>query len=419
MPNAAIVAAALTDHSAHPFSLFVAGVDVMGSTPLDSISVTEAGPGAISSMSFTIEDLSNVLAIPAAGSDVIFMDNTLNYRIFAGYLLDYSVEPVGIGRTISINAAGMEILLDWAALPSTSINSDTGVAASDLNPLELPDGVANYISLWFADFGLKAPGPNMATDPVNGDFDHPIGTLKAAGLNPNMTSAANPPPPTGTLRSILESVIRFSHMGTNPLISVNVDAVVTVDFYRGLRIFYRNSAPNDYTNLTINDVYAGTLVASNIQYEVHPGDVVRAVYVTGGNAAGSGWVTDGTNIIGEHATINAPSSVAAGHLARIGAEYLASQAALVRGVLTLENYVPTVGTVHPASSITITDANVGLSAITYQIAEITKTFTGGTLQTWEIAFGGRRPSYIERVAAEYATDVHASNALSGGVGGAG
>lgn len=415
MPNTAIIGAALTDHSAHPYGLFVAGIDVIRFTPLESITVTENGPGSVSSMSWVIEDHDSVVAIPAAGSEVVFYDFALDYRVFAGYVQDYTAEPVDIGRMISVNAVGMEILLDWASLVSTSVNSDTGVAASDLNPLELPLGFANFITLWFQDFGLVAPAPNSISDPVNGDATHPIGTLKAAGLNPNLTANANPPVPTGTLRSMLEFMIRNAHMGTNPLTTVNVDAVVTVDFYRGLRVFYRNSRPNDWTDLTISDTYAGANVATSLQYEVHPGDVPRAVYVIGGNAAGTGWVTDGTNIIGQHATLNAPNSTSAGMLARAGAEYLASQAALVHGTLTLEGYSPTVGTIHPMSTITITDANVGLSATAYQIASITKTFIAGGKQNWEIAFGGRRPSYIEDQSRQYSTDTRASNSLLGGV----
>ena len=80
MPNAAVVAAALTDHSAHPFALWVGGVDwikqpgVAGNlfgVPLDSIEVTENGPGGVSSLRCSVEDPLNVLPLPTKSAPLV------------------------------------------------------------------------------------------------------------------------------------------------------------------------------------------------------------------------------------------------------------------------------------------------------------------------------------------------------------
>jgi hypothetical protein len=61
MALGAVTAAALTDHSARAYGLYVNGLDLIKQpsvpgygVPIDSIHVREAGPGGVSSMSFTV-----------------------------------------------------------------------------------------------------------------------------------------------------------------------------------------------------------------------------------------------------------------------------------------------------------------------------------------------------------------------------
>lgn len=425
MPLAAVIATQLHGPAGAIYGLWIDNLNVRPFVPIDSVTITEAGPGGVSSMSFVIEDPTGVIPIPTAGAVIRLQEFTFDTPAFLGYVSDYNVQVMGIGRTITVEAVGVEIVLDWTAVPITYLARtpitppypavDGVNGATDLNPGRLSENIwylANVIGP-ISDIRLNLFAPlNNGTTPVDGDASLPVGTLFKSGLFPEIASLGHPVGP-GSLRQALEDAIKASFYGSFG--STNVpDAVLTVDFYRRLRVFFRDAAPDDYTNLTVST--AGPIRAENIQYEVHPGDVVRTVYVNGGNAAGSGYVTDGSGIFGRQAVIDSPTSTTAGRRDQIGAQYLASQATLVRGTFMLTDWTPTAATIHPASTVTITDLQVGLTAQTYPIAEITKGFTG-TRQNWTISFGGVRPSYVEAVRREYGTDEAFGTMQLGGVRG--
>lgn len=411
MAGGAVLGAALQGSGPADWGIYVDNLDVRRFVPIDSLEVTEAGPGDVSSMRFVIEDPEGVIPIPAEGAYIVQRDFVLDCIVFAGYLGDYTVEVMGIGRTMSINAVGLEILLDWTVLPPMQLpGSDATPVNLTHNISELATTIANAVD---PRVNLYAPDPGPGVpNPVNGDTTWPIGTLKTGDRPENFSAGREQI--AATLRQDIEIAIGNSGIGLF-LLSEPVDAVVTVDFYRRLRVFYRASKPDDYTDLTIVDTVAGPLVASSIKYEVHPSDVVRAVYVVG--TGFEGWVDDGTGIFGRRATISSSTATSAARITQIGETYLASQASLVRGTLVLEDWAPPNCTVHPASNITITDAQVSLAAQTYAIAEITKTFHGSGRQTWEIAFGGRRPSFIEAVRRDYGTDAEFRTIIRSGTRG--
>jgi hypothetical protein len=91
MPLAAVIATQLTDHSAHPDSLLVGGVDVILTpgtggnrlgVPIESIDVREQGPGGVSSMEFIVDDLTAAWTLTMGDEVVLNLD--LGYVRFRG-----------------------------------------------------------------------------------------------------------------------------------------------------------------------------------------------------------------------------------------------------------------------------------------------------------------------------------------------
>lgn len=394
MPGAAVVGAALNGGAIRPYGLFVGGLDVRPNVPLNyAITVVEAGPGEVSSIGFTIEDTDGTIPIPAAGSEIRLQDLILDYPIFSGYLNTCQVEPYpAVGKLMTIDGTGLEALIDWAKLPATDLGG------SDISPPTL-----RFTLAWLAQqnpqVNLIAPEPPSA-GPIDGDATWPIGILNSPAALKIWATGGPYVTPLGSLRGALVYAGRNSWSGSFLVVGFYADMVVTVDFYRRLRIFRRGHAPADYTDLTVNDVASGTYVASNLQWIVAPGEVVRSVYVQGAPGVAA-WFNDGTGIFGPQETISDPTATEVSRLTKTATDYLAAQAALVRGTLTLEGYVPTVGTIHPGSSLIITDANLGLAAASYQIFRITKTFRAGGRQDWRIDFGNSRPTYVQRVQKAY------------------
>src|SRR4051812_18177138 len=107
-----------------PKMLYLAGNDVLrpqgtlGNTfgvPLESVEVTEAGAGGVSSMTFRIDD-PNIAIVVNDGDEVRFYDQTNGVPIFTGWVQHWSYDPDfgNQGRTIAVQCIGVDALLDWA-----------------------------------------------------------------------------------------------------------------------------------------------------------------------------------------------------------------------------------------------------------------------------------------------------------------
>src|SRR5258706_299210 len=101
MPTASVIAAALTNHAARAKSLWIDGLDVLlepGQTgmpygcPIETIEVTEAGPGGVSSLNFDIIDLASEVVM-AEGQLVRFWDHTLDAPLFLGFIQSWAYQP--------------------------------------------------------------------------------------------------------------------------------------------------------------------------------------------------------------------------------------------------------------------------------------------------------------------------------------
>jgi hypothetical protein len=375
-----------------PVSLFVDSLDVLKEpgtatnrygVPLDSIIVTENGPGNVSSMSFTIEDPSSAVTV-ANGDTVLYYDHTNSLPEFRGFVQSFTVSVFGTGRRWEITATGVEALLDWMVLPldvTFASGTEAYAAVQSLAAQATGVGVAlNTAAASGAGFGSA-----IAT---------PVGKLDSS---PPTLSAAVTVTAGTTLREAIRQISDNLTGGLNP---ATQPIFATVDFWLGLRYFGWAIGVSDYADLTIVDTVTGPIQAADLAHESDAGGVVRGVYVKGGNAAGSGPVSDGSGLPGQWATLE-DSTLLTGDARDIAARaYLADKAQSVRGTFARETFTDTSTTsahIQAGAFVTLTDAQVGLSAASYRIFSISKRYFGARLETWTIAYGGMPPSVARAI----------------------
>jgi hypothetical protein len=248
MPTAAVLGAALTTPGTRAFVLLVGGTDVAGPpigasrywTELDSISVTENGPGGVSSMSFTIIDPAEEVNITRV-DEVIFEQTEAGIQ-FRGFVQVPKEEPMPVGRTVEVTAAGIEILLDWLIVPAMTFAVGTyafaAVQALAANATGVAGASLNTAALWSGVAGL-----------ANGSAEYPVGVLgvaQPAALADDVEISAGT-----TLREALRTILDGI---TSPFVgATETGAVATIDFYGRLRVYFRGGHPSDYDTLVVTD----------------------------------------------------------------------------------------------------------------------------------------------------------------------
>jgi hypothetical protein len=393
MTSAAIIATQLTDTTAYPYSLLLGSLEVIRpmaaggnsyGVPVETIDLEEAGPGGVSSLSFTIEDPQGQVPIPTASLGVQMWDLTNNRPLFAGFVQNKKVRPYPPGgRYLDITCIGIEIVLDWMKVPGLTIPSGTDITAAVQSVLANATGIG---------VSLRA-GASQANQ---GNQAFPIGDLSVISFG--TTLGADVVLAGETVREGIRKCfeVAVANGGIFGVYGADfVGAYCTVDFWYGVRVWNTGNVPADYATLTITDTPAGAIAAANLAHETDDSGIVRAVVVKGGNAAGSGTVTDGSGLPGEVATLEDDTILTAVAMQVAGRAYLVDKATAERGSYTVQTFAPTTN-IRAGSNTTITDAEVGLSAATYPIASIRKSFSD-TLQTWEVAYGGLRPSFARFV----------------------
>lgn len=389
MALGAILAAALTDHSPRSKGLYLDNFDVIrqpGTTgnlygvPIESVHVTEVGPGGVSSMEFEIDDPQLAVTV-TEGMIVRFHDITRDRPIFTGFLQDWHVRPAfgDQGRTISIKAIGVEILLDWCVVPA-----DRTFPAGTLgSTFEVNAAIQSLVNTALGPAGL-----------VRAVYSVGVRSTQAFPMDgasvPSGNNADDLVIDAGTsLREAIRQLLvaRTTVTGWTPM--------VTVDFTYGLRTWQAWSPPivtfdpTDYATLTINDAPAGPVQAEPLDYGVDAAAVVRGVVVQGTGVQAT--VTDGTGLPGVYVSITDTKALTVARCQSIGYAYLSQFASGIRGILGLEDIIPPLD-VHAGSEAVITDARVGLAAVTLRIAQIDKTFNDSDRDDWRVSFGGPRPS---------------------------
>lgn len=388
MALGAVLAAALTDHTAHPYGLFVGGVDVIrqpgtgGSlygTPIEFVAVAERGPGAVSSMEFVIEDPSQAVTL-AKGQEVQFWDLANTAFLFRGYVDHWTSRPLVTGRVYNVSATGVEAWLDWLLLTTAfTVNTSFNVSGN------------------IETLTQSIPSPLVCVRETIGGYGS-RGAGIATGLGPGATNtsiASGTIAGGTTLRETIRAILALGNQTTSGNGSLNVST--TVDFYLTLRVWANDDAnyvnltqPDDYTTLTVNDVIGGAIVAEGLQYSVEPDDICHEVYIAGGNAAGSGLFGDGTGIRGRMGYVADAAILTAADATIRAFNFLATESASVRGTFSVTDFTP-VTTVHAGSVLNITDSPTAATG-QYRIFGIDKTFNPSGRQNWTVSFGGLPPS---------------------------
>jgi hypothetical protein len=371
-------------------SLWLAGLDVLkqpGMTgngygvELSTIEVDEQGPGGVSGLSFSIDDPTGTVALPRDGDEVRFQDQVADLPYFGGYVSSWAIRPGfgGQGRTIRVECVGYEILLDWAILPA-----DLPIASGTLLNAAIQSCAASATGAQ----GLRA----FSTDTSQSSQATPIASFFVGG-NYQVIQYAITITAGSSLRQALEQCGQAASRAGSPksgLLPSNIQ--FTVDPYRGLRAMEDSASSawaTDYAGLTVTDTGASTRNADSLNHETDVSTAVRGVYVKGANAAGSGFLMDGTGLPGRIAFIDDSTIDTAAKLADLQTTYLSGTVITQRGDFRLEDWQPVAG-VRPGSLVTLTDAAVGASG-PYRIMQITKRFTGAR-ESWHLNYGRLRPS---------------------------
>lgn len=392
MATAAVIATQLTDRSARTYTLTVGGRDVTRYVDIESIDVDEQGPGSISSMSFTVVDPSSEVGHPQEGDEVEFWDNDNDRPLFAGWVQSWRIETYGLGRTITVECIGVEVLLDWIVTRTVAIDT-------------LATGLHVAIQTLASGFGLNITRTNGVLD---GNQSSPVGDLDEWAMTDHYGGAATVTIEGQRLRDALMEASFATVWDNTPDGATSVRPYFTVDFYRGLRawrgpnvgpqVVVDEQIPADYANLTVTDTVVGTTAATTLSHQVDAAGRPHTVHVTGGSAAGSGLVGDGTGLQWPRTSLSEPDATTVDDRDTAGRGYLLKYGPSTTGTLTLENYNPTTN-VRAGSMLILTDAPTGATG-TYRITSIRKRFrkSGGAIrQDWTVSYGGPPPSAMRQI----------------------
>lgn len=380
-----IIGAALTTPAAHPWSLTLDGLDVIKKpgaagngygTPIEGVEVTEAAPGRVSGMVWTIDDPAAELTI-TAGAFVVLWDHTNDVPAFAGFLMTPTFRPSGVGRLIDCRAIGIEAILDWAILPAFTPPAVTFLETA------IQAAVAQ------AAMPASVPGLNVATAASSSQAT-PIGS-NGLGVTPSGAISG------GTLRAVIQAMIDRRTPAILPPDGVAV--LFTIDFYGGLRVYRRRNGtptdvPSDYATLTVTDTAAGAIAASNLEHTVDMAGTIRGVAVVGGNAAGTGVVMDGTGEPGPIELLTDAAILTDDDKRNRAWAVMAPSTSSARGSFDLVDTTIAAG-VHAGSPLVLTDAQTGATG-TYNLGELVRTYTGSGRQNVKVTYGNPAPSFVDR-----------------------
>lgn len=376
MPTAGVIATQLTDHATVAKTLTVGGYNVMSMVDIDSVRIDEQGPGGVSSMSFDIWDQTGAVSIQD-GQQVEFWDVVRAAALFAGFVQSWSQSPAfgGQGRIIRVVCVGAEAILDWTLMPE-----EMTFPAGALPAVAVQSLVANSSG--------TVVGLNTAMVFFGGGSTtaHPI---SASGTTTQLPYAVT----VAAGISLREAIATVCAPNANTRNGFNIKA--TIDFTYGLRLFI--DAPfggwaDDYADLTVTDTLIGTVASSRLEHETNADGIVRGVFIKGADAAGTGFLGDGSGKPGRVAYFSDDTIDTAAKLLDAQQTYLNANVLGTRGSLDLTGYSPTTN-VRPGSLLVLTDAGSGATG-SYHIYGIRKTFNVGGTQNWSIAYGGFRPSAV-------------------------
>lgn len=391
MVSAAIVAAALQGTGARTWSIYVNGLDVVrnrtttgntyGVDPA-TVTLTQAAPGAVSGLTFTLLDPASETSI-VGGEYVVLYDHIRDQADFAGWITTPTITPLGTGRAFQVDCIGIEILLDWTRFTSAVTVSIPALAISD-TPDKFIVQLCSYAPWGFPVGVWQASGSDTSSATT------PLSTFH--GRNSDLGVFPLVIPAGTTVRDGIAAILAVCNNAATGW--KNYVDRITIDYQGRLRgwtqrVGTATDIPTDWTGITAAASYAGPAPASQ-EHVLDVGATVRGVIVTGVGA--SAFVTDGSGIPGPIQSITVTSTTAADCTIQ-GQNYLAANAAGVRGRMTLESWTPSVG--ERAGAWLALTADPVASTGTWMIGEIRRTFTPDGRVDMNITYGGLPPSYID------------------------
>lgn len=392
MALGAVVGAALTTPAARKWTLTIGGLDVsiqLGGSkgtsygvPIETVKLTEAGVDQVSSLAFVIDDPAGVLVFEER-APVHFHDCVRDVPLFEGFLDKIDVEQEGLARRHVVTCGGVEAALDWMIIPA---GADLSVVAGGPSPA-LPDVVQALVG---QALGVGVPLRAFANPGGNSTQAKPV-----AG---NVSDLV----PTGldlggrTLRQAILAAVTLSGASLPP--------GLTVDFYSGLRFMATTGYGGGYGgNVLLHQwsdraailVDGATFVGADTKAGSTFSEAIHQVYVQGGNAAGSGLVSDGTGLRGPIATISESLSTSAALRNSLGRTWLARRGALIYAKTRIEHQINagTAGAERRAfGQLNIDNAQMGFTGANVAllpVQRIVKTFQPAGTEVWEIDAGAK------------------------------
>jgi hypothetical protein len=354
---------------------------------LDSIDITELEAG--SSMRLRIWDPTNVVNIQDMAR-VEFIDVANNRRLFTGFVQQLEPVVAAVGRWVDVECVGLDAVLDWIIIPA-----DVTYAAGT--------PTVNCIqNLPYRATGIGVQLNSASGFDSGGNAQEPVGHFGFVDLGvifPRTLTEAVTIPAGSTLRQGIAALCAVTRtwivpFGSDSLKPPFINATITVDWAGGLRVFGERELPTDYTGLTVNAGSGGT-APTRLEHRTNGLNVPRTVYIRGGNATGSGPVTDGSGIPGPTLFVDDSTITTASARDTLGKSILSALAVTEAGALELEGYTPT-GNVHVGAELTLTSAQLGLSTDVFKIAELQMSFVVSNPYTmnWRVQYGRLRPGLV-------------------------
>lgn len=384
MALGAILAAALTDHTFRAYGLWIDGLDVTkepatgtrryGVDP-ETVQLRVAGPGAVSSLTFAVDDPSSLVTI-ADGQAVRFQDLSNDLPMFQGWVDHWSVEDFAgnQGRRITVTAVGAEALLDWC-VTSTALTFSTATLLTAM--IQAVVGSCGGLG----ELRALVDGSNS-----QGTQALPIGSM-GNPLNVDATAAVVALTiPAGTpMRRAIELAIA----SCTAIPASFAGAYFTVDMTLGLRVwqaFMPPVSPDGDGSITSGP--AGGDRFGGLAFDIDAGAIVRAVTVIGTGVTVT--VGDGTGKRGPTRVLRDTTITTVATATAAGLAYLASFSASARGSLNLEDPATAYGALDVLRKLVLTDGPAGASG-TYLVGGLTFRFYG-LKRDMMVEFGGQAPS---------------------------
>jgi hypothetical protein len=350
--------------------------------PIESVQLTEAGPGQVSTLAFVIEDPDLQISV-LPGSYVRFMDIARDVPIFAGYVDTVRYGMMGLGQTLAVMAVGVEILLDWAYTPGLTIPSGTTIGT----------GVQMIVASCVGSLPVntrKSASPPTAAIPMQDTGE---------------TLGANVVIPAGTLRAALDAYAPAVVIALADWFSTfEYTVYATVDFRHGLRWFWTiggytwgdTVSPNAVTIST-----AGPIYPADVDLSLANPDRPRVVVVNG-SGAGSIVMADGSGLPGQTTVIADSNSTTYNYAVSVARASIGRAGQVWTGSVTVDDAL-NIGApgaeYHAGIRVALTAPGYAFSGATFRAWTIDKSFTSDDKEQWVLRLGGRQLAsrYLRRM----------------------